>query len=383
MDSAPGMRIALGAHLLSGHAGYRQAGIHHYIKHLLAALPEAARQAGQPAQFTAHIGPAARDQVPPRVGACVAPYDTESPARRIRFEQTQLARSIGEANLFHGMAFALPLALHTPAVVTMFDLSFITQPHTHKAVNRAYLRVISALSCRKARRVIAISQHTADDTARLLGVPAGKIDAIALGAGPEFTPLAADARAAFRAAHNIAPRSVFYLGSIEPRKNLDRLIEAFVQLDARAPAQLLIGGGLGWKYDALLARIDALGMRARIRLLGRIPEADLPHWYAACDVFCYPSLYEGFGLPALEAMACGAVVVASNVTSLPEVIGDAGLMVNPTDTGALADALARALDDEALRATLSAKARARAAGMTWARTAGRTFESYQRALSAR
>lgn len=380
------MHIALGAHLLSGIPGYRQAGIHQTIKHLLRELPEAARARGLHAQFSAHISPSALAEMPadPDLHARAATRSTETPGGRILVEQTQLASALGDADLLHGMAFALPMLMRTPAVVTMYDLSFITQPQAHKVFNRAYLRAISTLSCRKARRVLAISQHTADDVVRHLGVPAHKVDAIPLGVEAQFAPQPAAAVQAFRAKHNIGAGSIFYLGSIEPRKNLDRLIDAFVQLRAQQPAlpiQLLIGGSLGWKYDALLARIQADGLHSHIRLLGRVPAEQLPLWYAACDVFAYPSLYEGFGLPVLEAMACGAVVVTSNVTSLPEVIGDAGLSVDPAQPAAISQALARALTDRDLRARLPAMAIARARGFTWRRTAERTLDSYARALN--
>ena len=138
-----------------------------------------------------------------------------------------------------------------------------------------------------------------------------------------------------------------------------------------------IGGALGWHYEALLGRIQTAGLAGQIRLLGRVTEADLPSWYAACTTFCYPSLYEGFGLPVLEAMACGAAVVTSNVTSLPEVVGEAGLMVEPTDTAALSAALQRMLDDAALRQHLSEQAMRQAATFTWRRVAEQTLRVYE------
>jgi glycosyltransferase involved in cell wall biosynthesis len=144
---------------------------------------------------------------------------------------------------------------------------------------------------------------------------------------------------------------------------------------------LFIGGSLAWHYDDVLTRIESLGLADHVKLLGRVSDADLPKWYSACAVMAYPSLYEGFGLPPLEAMACGAPVVTSNVTSLPEVIGDAGIMVEPTNTQALAGALNRVLRDDALRAGMRAKSLTRAAQFTWTRTAELTLESYRLALA--
>ncbi len=143
-----------------------------------------------------------------------------------------------------------------------------------------------------------------------------------------------------------------------------------------------MGGAPGWKYEPIFERVKALGIQDRVRFEGQIAQDDLPLWYNACAVFAYPSLYEGFGMPVLEAMACGAPVVASNVTSLPEVVGDAGLMVAPTDAAGLAQALKRVLSDDALRADLSRRARERAARFTWRRTAELTMETYRRALQA-
>jgi glycosyltransferase involved in cell wall biosynthesis len=142
----------------------------------------------------------------------------------------------------------------------------------------------------------------------------------------------------------------------------------------------VIGGSFGWKYDSIFSRIKQLGIEEKVKLIGRVGENDLPMWYSSCAVFAYPSLYEGFGLPPLEAMACGAPVVVSNITSLPEVIGDAGIMIQPTDTQALANALRRVLNDDALQTEMRAKSLARASNFTWQRTALRTVESYERTI---
>ncbi len=143
---------------------------------------------------------------------------------------------------------------------------------------------------------------------------------------------------------------------------------------------MIVGGAPGWKYEPIYERVKALGIQDRVRFQGQIPHDDLPLWYNACTAFAYPSLYEGFGMPVLEAMACGAPVVTSNVTSLPEVVGDAGLMVAPTDAAGLAQALGRVLGDDALRADLCRRAHERAARFTWRRTAELTMETYRRAL---
>ncbi len=382
------MHIVLGAYLLSGTPGYRQAGIHQYVKHLLHGL--AAGPVPPDWRFTALVSPTALAEAPqPAAHFSLQPArrSVEQPLARILAEQREAPRLLRRlsADLYHGLGFVAPLRAPCPTVVTVFDLSFITHPQAHRWFSRWYLDRFTHWSCRRAVRVIAISEWTKRELMHHFGLPAERIDVTPLGVDHRrFRPPPAEPLAAFRAEHGIGAASIFYLGSLEPRKNLPRLIEAFAQLCAdhpELPATLFIGGSPAWKYDPILARIRALGLGERIRLIGRVSAEALPWWYAACAVVAYPSLYEGFGLPPLEAMACGTPVVAANAAALPEVIGDAGLLVAPTDVAGLADALWRALSDSDLRATLRARGLARAARFTWARTTALTLESYQRAVT--
>jgi glycosyltransferase involved in cell wall biosynthesis len=411
------MHVLLGATLLSGTPGYRQAGIHQYTRALLEAFSDvlSAGDLRDLPRITALISPTARAALPlsilqspipnPQspISFRAASRSTERPLDRLRVEQFEAPRLLrelagqGEPVAYHGLAFAAPLRAPSPTIVTVHDLSFLTRPETHRPFNRLYLSLITRRSCQRAARVIAVSEWTRRDVTRLLGVPLERIDVIPHGVHPRFKPLPEAEVADFRRAKGIGERSVFFLGSLEPRKNLVALVEAFgavrdqksevrsqtgkdrEQREAGS-AQLIVGGAPGWKYGPIFERVKALGLEDAVRFEGPIAHDDLPLWYNACAAFAYPSLYEGFGLPALEAMACGAAVVASDVTSLPEVVGGAGLLVAPTDVAGLAEAIQRVLDDRALRADLSRRALARAAGFTWRRAAERTLETYKRAL---
>jgi glycosyltransferase involved in cell wall biosynthesis len=414
------MHIALGAYLLSGTPGYRQAGIHQYIRALLEALPrtltpdpspwegEGHRTAeGKPdlnftiplslvgrgvrgeGKFTALISPTARAECPiadPQSALTIraASRSTETPLSRIRVEQFEtpsVLRELG-ANLYHGMAFVAPLRSPCPTVVTVHDLSYITQPRTHKLSNRIYLSLFARICCQRATRVIAVSEWTRHDIVHLLGIDSARVDVIPHGVNPQFTPLKTESVNAFRQSNQISPHSIFFLGSLEPRKNLPALIEAFSQVLARAPdAQLIVGGSPGWKYQAIFERVKALGLVENVRFIGHVPQENLPLWYNACSVFAYPSLYEGFGMPVLEAMACGAPVIASTTSSLPEVVGNAGIMVTPADISGLAAALIRVLTDAELNQVLHARSLQRAAQFTWQRTAELTIATYLHALT--
>jgi glycosyltransferase involved in cell wall biosynthesis len=295
-----------------------------------------------------------------------------------------LDRWLGDCDVYHATDHLLP-PLGVPTVFTVHDLAFLVEPQTHLPTNRLYLAAMMPRYARAASAVIAVSEATRRDLLRYYRLPPERVRVVHLGVEPEFRPLdAATARARVAKRYGLAGPYVLFVGTLEPRKNVRALLAAFAAL-VRAPSdanrspplQLAIAGAPGWWYDDLYRWVRARGLDSLVRFLGRVADADLPALYSACAAFAYPSLYEGFGLPPLEALACGAPVVCSDRSSLPEVVGDAALQIDPTRPAALAAALRRVLDDESLRQTLRARGLARAAGFTWGRTAAGTLTVYE------
>ncbi len=267
-------------------------------------------------------------------------------------------------------------------VVTVYDLSFLRFPGRLSRARRLYLQGMTALTCARARRVLAISQSTADDLTALLGVPAGKIDVTPLGYDrAAFRPRLEAEKAHFRRKHDLPERFWLYIGTLEPRKNLGLLIQAYARLKPAERLPLILGGGSGWRAERVLREIEKRRLGDSVKHIGFVPPADLPLWYNCADAFVYPSLYEGFGLPVLEAMACGAPVLTSDASSLPEVAGRAGLCLPPDDADAWSGALRAARQDEAWREAAGAKGLERARKFSWTRTADLTLASYRRALN--
>jgi len=290
-----------------------------------------------------------------------------------------LGAALRDVDLFHATNYCVPRA-RVPLVITVHDLALLRFPALGTPALRQMVGRVQA-GAAAARRVIADSEATARDLRELLGVPGAKLRVVYPGCAAHFQPLDAAAAGAVLARHGLAPGYIMHLGTREPRKNLPRLLRAYGRLGAAAPP-LVLAGGAGWGVDELPALFDTLGLRSRVRLLGPVASADLPALYSGAALFAYPSLYEGFGLPVLEAMACGTPVVTADVASLPEVAGDAALLVDPHDDVALADAIGRVLRDPALHADLRARGLARARTFTWERCAAQTMAVYEEALGA-
>jgi glycosyltransferase involved in cell wall biosynthesis len=270
-------------------------------------------------------------------------------------------------------AHVVPL-VHPPSVVTIHDLGYLSFPAAHTARRRLELHLTTRWSLRAARQVIAISQATKDDLLRHYGADPARVSVVHHGLSAGFRPAEPPAVAAARARHGLAAPYLLYVGTVQPRKNLQRLIEAFALVAAEyADLSLVIAGRRGWLTEAIERRAGQLGLASRVRFLGYLPDEDLPALLSGAAAFVFPSLYEGFGMPVLEAMACGAPVLTASDSSLPEVAGDAALLVDPTDVHAIAAGLRQIVGDERLRADLRARGLARAAAFTWERCARETL----------
>lgn len=270
-------------------------------------------------------------------------------------------------------AHVVPL-VHPPSVVTIHDLGYLHEPESHPPAARRHLHLSTRWSVHAARRVIAISAATQQALVQVYGVPEAKLHVIHHGVGQEFRPTSSDAVAELKARLSLPARYVLAVGTIQPRKNLGRLTRAMrLVRESGLPHYLVVAGKRGWLAERVDREVEASGMADRVHWAGYVGPADLPTLYGGADAFCFPSLYEGFGLPALEAMACGVPTVVSDRGALPEVVANAALVVDPTDERAIGAALVRVLTDPALRRRLSAEGPVHAARFSWDRTAAHTL----------
>lgn len=375
------MHIGLNAHLLSSSRSYRAAGINWYVYSLLKHLPTVAGQHS----FTVFLGDREAGEALTGLQTRVSTLPTARPAVRIAWEQlVQPMRLMAErVDLLHSLAFVQPVVLPCPGIVTIYDLSFVLFPQRHQPWRRLYLRWGSGLSARRAKRVVAISASTKRDIINLLGVPEEKVDVVPCGVDDDFRPVdKPELLDELRRKHSLPPRMLLFVGTIEPRKNLTTLLKSYALLRERMkPPPLVIGGPRGWRHGEVFSLAEELDLLDEVLFPGYIARDELPLWYNAADLFVYPSLYEGFGLPPLEAMACGTPVVVSDTSSLPEVVGDAGILVDPTSAEELAQAMERVLTDIELRDLLRARGLERARTFTWQRTARDTVSVYNRAVA--
>jgi glycosyltransferase involved in cell wall biosynthesis len=305
--------------------------------------------------------------------------------RRLLWEQIGLPRLVGKMrlDLLHSLHYTRPWRLPCRSVVTFHDMTFFLYPQLHTRSKQAFFPLTIRASARSADAIIAVSESTRADSIQLLGIPGEKIFATPLGVDPAFRPIRdLESLDVVRQRYNLPDRFILYVGLVEPRKNLSGLIRAYRSaLEGGIAHRLVVVGRFGWSYQQVLDEIEALGLQERVQFTGYIPQADLPIVYNLASLFVYPTLYEGFGLPALEAMACGTPVVTSNVASLPEIIGEAGVLIPPGDQQALSQALQDVLSDPGLQTHLAIKGPQQASQFTWERTARQTLQVYRQVLA--
>jgi len=273
-------------------------------------------------------------------------------------------------------AHVLPLLHPRHSVVTVHDLGYLYYPQAYTPWTRWYLRWSTSYNARAATHLIADSEATKRDLLQHCRISPGKVTAVYPGYDPLFAPVRDPVRlAAVRARYGIPTPYVLYVGTLQPRKNLIGLLDAFAAL-AREDKQshLVIAGKKGWLYQPLFAHVGQLSLEERVHFIGYVPQEDLPALISGAHVFVLPSYYEGFGLPVLEAMACGTPVICSNTSSLPEVAGDAAILIDPQDTGQLVRALSRVLADPNLRHDLSERGMRQVRRFSWEKCAQQTLQ---------
>jgi glycosyltransferase involved in cell wall biosynthesis len=310
-----------------------------------------------------------------------------SPARRLVWEQTTLPRLARRSgiDLLHSPHYTRPLSLSCASVVTFHDMTFLLYPQLHTRTKRLFFPWMMRMSARRADAIIADSDSTRRDAMKILQIPAEKIVTVPLGIGEEFHPVTdVDLLEDCRRRYNLPQTFLLYVGLVEPRKNLPLLLEAYARLSQQEDAPpLIVVGRFGWMVEDVFRQIEALHLQERVHFSGYIPDQDLPLVYNLAQSLLYPSRYEGFGFPPLEAMACGTPVITTAVSAMQDQVGDAGLLIPPQDELALFEAMRRLSNDRVLREDLSVRGRRQAEKFTWNQTARKTLNIYQQVARSR
>ena len=365
------MRIGIDARLVY----YRQAGISQYTLRLLEQLATI----DPDDEFT--VLQSRKDRSTLVHQPNFRPHPLWTPPHH-RLEQWVLPLEIAPLDLhvLHSPDFIPPFRRNCRSVITIHDLNFLLYPHFLTPESARYYGQIDQ-AVLKCDHIIAVSESTKRDIVRLTGAPEHKITVVYEAAHPMYRPLEDDRLCQdVRNRFGLPDDFILFVSTIEPRKNVPTLLAAYKQLldNYRSPVNLALGGERGWLSDEVFALVDKLGLQERVRFLGHVSPEDLLGLYNAARVLVHPAFYEGFGLTPLEAMACGTPVIVSNTSSLPEVVGDAALLVEPTDVDGLAVAIWRVLSDAALRKQMMQKGLQRARSFSWEKTAQETLEIYRR-----
>jgi glycosyltransferase involved in cell wall biosynthesis len=285
-------------------------------------------------------------------------------------------------DLYHGTNFRLRGKGRKGNIVTIHDLAFKHYPHFLKKKFGQFLSFLKTKrDVQRANRVIAVSAHTAKDVVEFFKIDTEKVRVVYHGVDPDFRPDVprASILEMKEKYHILAPQYILWVGTLEPRKNLRTLVQMYDQLKGlHDEYHLILAGGLGWQYEDILQMTQTLG--SKVQITGYLPREDLVSLYAGAALFVYPSLYEGFGMPLLEAMASGVPIVAARTSSIPEVIGNAGILVDPLNISEMGEAVRRVLTDRSVSSSLREKGMARAREFTWDRAARETLRIYQEVI---
>ncbi len=360
-------------------------GIGRYTRELLRAMARADLENGYRLFYASRTVPHPLPPLPANFHITRLPFHDIWLARVWQRAQAPLPADwiTGPIDLFHSPDFTLPpVRRGTRTLLTVHDLSFVRDPDSAAPGLRGYLEVVVPRSVARADHILADSAATREDLIELYKTPPSKVSVLYCGIDAAFRPMKdAQTLAAVRARYGLGSAPfILAVSTLQPRKNYVRLIQAFASLPTQE-TNLVIAGGKGWLFETIFSEVERLRLRQRVIFPGFVADGDLPALYSAARLLAYPSLYEGFGLPMLEAMACGTPVVASTASCLPEVAGDAALLVSPTDVEALAAALDRVLSDEALRADLIAKGYTRVGQFSWDQSAKQLLGVYYKVVA--
>jgi glycosyltransferase involved in cell wall biosynthesis len=374
------MRIAIDARI----AHYTGAGIGQYAIHLAQALARLDRVNHYVLLQSRKDRRTLVDE--PHVQRCSiwtpSHHRWEQEALAVEFKLFPALRRLN-LDLLHSTDFIPPLRLRGfKSVITVHDLAFLRWPHFLTEESARYYGQVEA-AVERADHIIAVSESTKNDLVKLLGAPRAKITVVHEAADPLYRPMSrAEALASIGSKFPLPDEFILFVSTIEPRKNIATLLHAYRRLldSYKIRVGLVLAGATGWLADQIFETVEQLDLQRHVTFLGRVQNGDLLYLYNLARCLAHPAYYEGFGLPPLEAMACGTPVVVSNVSSLPEVVGDAALLIDPNNEEELAVALHRVLTDQTLHDSLRAKGLARARTFSWERTAEETLAVYQRTL---
>ena len=349
------MHIGINAQLLSYGQNYRNGGVSRYIRYLLTQLIK------QPGEHNYTVFVNGQDVIEnlashPQITYISTPWPQSRPAVRVAWEQLTLPTLIRQKHIdvLHSPVNVLPERIpgNCSTIVTLHDLAFLRFPTVLTRAKRIYHRTFTIRSLRRATMIITVSDSTQRDAHELVGIPFERMQTVYTCIDERFSNVSTQEKIrAFKEEHELTAGFILYLGTLEPRKNIDTLIDVYARLRQihGVREKLVLAGAKGWLYDTIFEKVKRLGLETEVIFPGFVSDSEQVLWYQAASAFAYPSLYEGFGIPVAEALACGTPVVTSNVSSLPEAGANLALCVDPYDISALTEALYQALTDDALR----------------------------------